>query len=705
MLYWRKTLATIAVIGLLLLLGSGCGQDFAPEPEPSEPADEPEPEAQPSATYESIAASIAGIDTSAPTALASLIGVSQELATAESEGTVSDEEGEQLGEDLSTGFSDFVRSEVDAIDPTDLGALNDFFKLQRIQKLDEYGKHCDEQTSQYKEDQMEEKFNEYIRNWVDQIDPDDPEALKDIFFLQKIQMCGSKYQMATTETDNYKHQQMGSKFNQWVRNTVDNIDPSDPDAIGEMVFLQKLQNRKTWEEYATADTAQYKHEQLEDKFNDWVRERVDELDPTDPDFEEEMEKLRVLQKLEKYRELVRPETHDYKENQLAVAMADYATNLVDNIVPGLLHDLDKLVDLTFTDIYQEFCPAQTKEYVGEQLEEKYITEPGEPPKMVGVWPENGQAGVDPGERVIMVFDQPMEPASVAENLVIYPHADAGVSWLDGNFIFMLESSENFDTGTAYTIFLEPGAESEAGLFLEPGYEFSFSTRGAREEPRVIQDLPLEGQIDVAVGDPMLVIFDQPMDTGSTEAAITIKPALDYLVYWRNEGAVMFIIPVSSMEFNTTYSLEIGSGARSMDGLPLDNPFNLQFITGLVPPPGVTGTLPFDGQENVPAGYPILITFSWPMDPDSVASALSISPGIDYDLEWSDANFVMEIVPGPEFDLDILQGGQIVNDGGATEYTITIGRDAKSIDGLPLVESFSLSLTTGKDIQESIVQLR
>jgi hypothetical protein len=110
---------------------------------------------------------ITGINPSEPTSLASLLEISQELNTAQSEGAISQEEGEELGEALEEEFSDMVRNKVDAIDPTDLGALNDFWAMQRIQGLDEYESHCDPQTREYKEQQMSEKFNDWVRNWVE----------------------------------------------------------------------------------------------------------------------------------------------------------------------------------------------------------------------------------------------------------------------------------------------------------------------------------------------------------------------------------------------------------------------------------------------------------------------------------------------------------------------------------------------------------
>jgi len=256
---WRHLLVAVIILVALIAVFPGCGgePELTPEPVPTpEPTLEPTPEPtlqpapqpapqptpQPSPAAQGISGEIAGINPAEPTALASLLTASQELNAAQNEGTVSQEEGEELGEALGDKFSDWVRNLVDEIDPTDLGNLKPFWDLQRIQGLDEYERHCDPETRDYKEEQMGQKFNDYIRNWVDQIDPSDPASIKDIFLLQKIQHCKKYAELATLETHDYKEEQMGEKFNEWVRNRVDEIDPTDPASIKDIVVLLKIQN-------------------------------------------------------------------------------------------------------------------------------------------------------------------------------------------------------------------------------------------------------------------------------------------------------------------------------------------------------------------------------------------------------------------------------------------------------------------------------
>ena len=696
MFNWRNLLAAVIILTTLVAVLPGCLGEPEPTPElpaapvpPPPPAPvptptpaptpAPAPTPQPSPAAQGISGEIANINPAEPTALASLLGVSQELNTAQSEGTVSQEEGEELGEALGDKFSDFVRNQVDEIDPTDLGALNDFWAMQRIQKQDEYEGLCDPETKQYKEEQMGEKFNDYIRNWVDQIDPSDPDALKDIFFLQKIQNCKKYDELATTETHEYKEEQMGEKFNEWVRNAVDNLDPTDPDDLDEMVFLQKLQLSEKWAEYATPETEQYKKEQLKEKFNEWVRNRVDDLDPNDPNFSEELEKLRVLQLIEKYRELVTPETQEYKEEQLGVKFGQYVTNSVDAIAPGLMQELADLRALQSSDAYQELCPETVKHYKEEQLRVKLTKEPGEIPHVVGILPQNEQADVPVNHTVLIAFDQPMEPASAEATIDIWPDIDYVIFGVEDDVIFVLQPLMPLEYSTTYAVKVDAGATSVAGMLLEESYDFSFTTKGPGEAPHVVDTLPLDGQTDASVGQPIEIAFDQPMAPTSVEEAIVVSPAIDYAVFWQEDNTIAVLQPLESLEFNTTYTVEIHTEAVSADGVPLEESFSFHFITGIVPTPNVLETLPLDGQTDIPSNHPIEIVFDWPMDPTSVEAALTISPTMDYATEWLEGDFVLRIKP-------------LTTLAAFMRYKIQIDAGATSADGLPMGVTFSLSFT-------------
>ncbi len=151
--------------------------------------------------------------------------------------------------------------------------------MQAVQGTSEYEEYTDPQTKQYKEEQMGKKFNEWVRNRVDEINPTNPNDLKYFFWLQTIQQTEKYDELATDDTKQYKEEQMGEKFNEWVRNRVDEINPTNPNDLKYFFWLQTIQQTEKYDEFATPETHNYKESQLRQKFNEWVENILTDLTP------------------------------------------------------------------------------------------------------------------------------------------------------------------------------------------------------------------------------------------------------------------------------------------------------------------------------------------------------------------------------------------------------------------------------------------
>ena len=673
MFRWRDLLVSVIILGVLAALLSGCGG--TPEPEPAA-----QPSVQPSADFQDISNKISGINSAEPAALASLLGVSQEIGEVQDEGAISEEEEGNLKEDLGEKFSGWVRARVNEINPAVSSTPRNFFELQAVQRTGEYSELCDPETKQYTDAQMKYRWNECIRYWVDDIDPTDPDSIKDIFGLQKIQKTAKYDELTTSDTHQYKEEQMGEKVNEWFRNRVDEIDPTDPDSIADFFDLQRLQHTEKYEEFATPETHEYKEGQMKQKFNEWVENRVNALDPNDPNFAEELDKLRVIQLTEKYDRLCTEGVHNWKMRELREKLADLV-DAFDPSLPNFMEKLDELTKLQESDHYREIWSGELMCYKEEQLGLKLTREPGEPPHVLGALPEYGQRNVLVDQSILVVFDQPMVAESVEETLEIYPAIEYDTCWLDGDIIMILEPVELWDFDTRYTVYINPESVSEAGLLLQEGYELDFTTGDPGKAPRVTGTLPLDGKVDVSGGEPLEVHFDQPMAPGSLATAIGTSPAISYAILWREDNTIAELHLLEPLGNNTVYKVNIGTGAMSAGYIPLEEGYSFSFITGIVPAPHILGTLPAGGQVDIPSNHPIQVVFSWPMEPASVEAEITVSPAVDYTATWLEANFVLLIEPAAPL-------------ASSTSYSIEIGSGAISTEGIPLEEVYSFDFTTG-----------
>src|SRR5438270_101260 len=121
---------------------------------------------------------------------------------------------------------------------------------------------------------------------------------------------------------------------------------------------------------------------------------------------------------------------------------------------------------------------------------------------------------------------------------------------------------------------------------------------------VIVQSPQQDQSAVALRQPIVVSFNQPMDHQSTEKAVQITPATNVAFAW-NGDAQMYIQPVSGdLAPNTQYQVTIGPGALTKSQQPLTTPTTITFVTTqstpappqLSPTPRVTTSLLTNQQQ-------------------------------------------------------------------------------------------------------------
>ena len=162
-----------------------------------------------------------------------------------------------------------------------------------------------------------------------------------------------------------------------------------------------------------------------------------------------------------------------------------------------------------------------------------------------------------------------------------------------------------------------------------------------------------------------VVFSEPVDTGSAEAAVALQPGVTGAVSW--SGSTMTFTPDSPLELDAAYTLVIGPGIRDVAGNVMTGlPGEFEFETA--GRPTLSEAEPADGAVDVALDEPIELSFTTLMDTSSVEAQLRLRPSFAHELRWSGR--LLEIVP-----TEPLHPG--------TEYEVTIGAEATDISGVPL----------------------
>ncbi len=217
------------------------------------------------------------------------------------------------------------------------------------------------------------------------------------------------------------------------------------------------------------------------------------------------------------------------------------------------------------------------------------------------------------------FSEPVRTASVETRFTITPHVTGAVRW-DGQRTLIFTPSQRLPAATTFEIAIGAGFEDLAGNAATAGMEpWSFETAG----PPAVSAFAPDG-IAVPVDAIVQVTFDRLMATSSVEQAISITPRTAYHASWSQQ--VLTLTFDSPLGFGTTYTVTVGTGATDTDGSHLAAPFSTRFSTvaaGL----SVISTAPADGVSGANPRGPIAVIFDAPIDPQSAADALVITPPI------------------------------------------------------------------------------
>ncbi len=257
-----------------------------------------------------------------------------------------------------------------------------------------------------------------------------------------------------------------------------------------------------------------------------------------------------------------------------------------------------------------------------------------PPTLVSSDPADGAADVSSPGVVDLTFSEPMAAATLSLGLCTGTAApevatcanpaplDLGpATWSGAGSVASFAAGATFADAATYVLVVS--GTDVAGNDLAPPATVAFSVRATQDStpPSVVADDPV---IDLDRGTGSVVLhFSEPMDQASVEAAFLSQPQLGCAWSWQASDATCTM--VSGLTQLTAYDLAVGVGAADTAGNHLSFPYPFSFNTGNFTP-RLVGVSPRNGAFNAPTTAPLVLTFSEPMDQDSVAGALTVLTG-------------------------------------------------------------------------------
>jgi hypothetical protein len=252
-----------------------------------------------------------------------------------------------------------------------------------------------------------------------------------------------------------------------------------------------------------------------------------------------------------------------------------------------------------------------------------------PPTVVSTSPEDGATGAAINGIVVATFSEAMDASSINGGTFTLAGPSGAVS---GTVVYDAASlsarfvpSAPLAPNALYTTTVTVGVRDQAGNFLRAAVAWTFTTAHAEDAPpAVVATIPGAGAL-VAPNSSLIAVFSEAMNPATVSAStFTVAPAsggapLAGTVQY--DDASRSAILTAPLAGSTQYTATLTTGAQDLVGNALAAPAAWTFSTAAGPDdtqPSVVSASP--SGANVPAGAPITVTFSEPVDPRTVTAA-------------------------------------------------------------------------------------
>ncbi|MEJ2485688.1 MAG: Ig-like domain-containing protein [Anaerolineales bacterium] len=300
-------------------------------------------------------------------------------------------------------------------------------------------------------------------------------------------------------------------------------------------------------------------------------------------------------------------------------------------------------------------------------------------QLVQSLPEQQAKEINPQAAIVASFNQPVVPlgaesADLPVAFSLEPAANGRGEWLNtSTYIFYPEPA--LTGGQEYTVKLTPGLTSTSGTPLQSAESWSFVTL----PPAYESYSPQLGELHVFLDAPVVVKFNQAMDTNSVEQAFSLvdeqRQRVSGTFSWSDDLTEMTFTPSQLYQRGMKYTFLIPSGVLSRGGTPISENFERSFFATMEL--FVLSTNPMNG--GLKDTYaPLEIKFNAPIASEDPLEFISVTPDVDLTL----ADY------GPDQVLDtlILYG----NFEPEEDYTVTVGGGISDIWGDDLEFDYTFS---------------
>lgn len=254
----------------------------------------------------------------------------------------------------------------------------------------------------------------------------------------------------------------------------------------------------------------------------------------------------------------------------------------------------------------------------------FVEDIGKCPIVVSTNPENAAINVAFNQKIEIVFNEKIDPASITEQSIALYGANkiaGALSYDAATFTVRFSPTSPLLPNTTYTGKVLTTIKDLNGNQLQTNYSWTFSTSNLLA-PMVTFTDPADQDTGVVLNKIITAKFSVPIDpsTISTASFKLAKGTAEVV------GSVVYTDTTASFSStivflpNTTYTATITNAVKNLAGTAMQNDFVWSFTTGsIIAPPTVIATDPANLDSLVPLNKTITATFNEPMNASTIST--------------------------------------------------------------------------------------
>ena len=167
----------------------------------------------------------------------------------------------------------------------------------------------------------------------------------------------------------------------------------------------------------------------------------------------------------------------------------------------------------------------------------------------------------------------MEPVSTENAINFSPPSEVIYIWPRYNQLTIYTGGV-LHADNDYTVTIDSTAMDMDGISLGSQFTFSFHTASVN----ITSSSPRNGEVYVSANSPIYLYFNTYMLKSSVQSAFSISPNISGSLDWYNNSkTTMRFSPSQNLQYNTKYTVTIGTQAKDIFGSALKEPYTFSFI--------------------------------------------------------------------------------------------------------------------------------